>query len=581
MGSASARPPGRRPPRRPGREGRRARRPAVPALPGRGVPRRAARHRARIAVLDRTKEPGATGEPLFQDVVTVLADAVMTGARDRAARRRRRPLRAVQQGVHPGDGRRGVRELAADDPKRRFTVGIVDDVTHLSLDVDRSFALPRRTATWRRSSTGSAPTAPSVRQQEHHQDRLAEGTGRTSRPTSSTTRRSPARSPPRTCGLRRADRLDLPDRAGRRRRLPPVRAAREARRPARDQASGRHGAAQRALPAEEVWDRLPADVQQTMIDRDLAVHVIDAYGIAREVGSAGASTPSCRSPSSSVTGVLPPTRRSRRSRTRSARPTAELGEKVVTATSTRSTRRGRAVRSRSRAGHLDRLHRPDPIERALELPRSTSATCRTSSSGSPPAARRRGRAAAGLRPAGRRDVPDRDGPVGEALDRAGDPDLGPGHLHRLRQVRHRLPARRDPDQGVRGGRARRRARQLPVQAVQGPRPHRAPADRPGRARRLHRLRRLRRDLPGRQPHRRRAQGDRHDAGRRASSDRAADGATSEVIDLESASGSGLRVDPLPGPHEIRTTRSSTARPCSRCSSSPVPAPAAARRPTSS
>jgi len=47
-------------------------------------------------------------------------------------------------------------------------------------------------------------------------------------------------------------------------------------------------------------------------------------------------------------------------------------------------------------------------------------------------------------------------PVREAGHRAGAPDLGSVHLHRLRQVRHGLPARRDPDEGLPGGRRRRR-----------------------------------------------------------------------------------------------------------------------------
>ncbi len=49
---------------------------------------------------------------------------------------------------------------------------------------------------------------------------------------------------------------------------------------------------------------------------------------------------------------------------------------------------------------------------------------------------------------GRRHVPDRDSEVREAGHRPGDPHLGSGHLHRLRQVRDGLPARHDPDEGL-------------------------------------------------------------------------------------------------------------------------------------
>ncbi|HVT80687.1 MAG TPA: pyruvate:ferredoxin (flavodoxin) oxidoreductase, partial [Phycisphaerae bacterium] len=95
----------------------------------------------RIAVLDRTKEPGATGEPLYQDVITALYQAHQAGV------------------LHTGEipqvigGRYGLSskeftpamvravfdELTRNTPKSRFTVGINDDVTHLSLNVDESF----------------------------------------------------------------------------------------------------------------------------------------------------------------------------------------------------------------------------------------------------------------------------------------------------------------------------------------------------------------------------------------------------------------------------------------------------------
>ena len=56
-----------------------------------------------LAVLDRTKEPGAVGDPLYLDVVTALAEAGVHGARGG------RTLRIVVEGVHSGDGESGVR----------------------------------------------------------------------------------------------------------------------------------------------------------------------------------------------------------------------------------------------------------------------------------------------------------------------------------------------------------------------------------------------------------------------------------------------------------------------------------------
>ena len=104
---------------------------AVPALPGRGTARGAAAERcAAIAVLDRTKEPGSLGEPLYLDVVAALTDAAAGGERAAMPRVMRRPLRPVLEGVHAGDGRRRLRRAGASHSRgNRFTVGIDDDVS--------------------------------------------------------------------------------------------------------------------------------------------------------------------------------------------------------------------------------------------------------------------------------------------------------------------------------------------------------------------------------------------------------------------------------------------------------------------
>jgi pyruvate-ferredoxin/flavodoxin oxidoreductase len=99
----------------------------------------------RIAVLDRTKEPGAAGGPLYLDCVSALHDGAG-------------PLQAVPTVVSgcyglaskeftPAMARAVFVELAAREPKRRFTVGIRDDVTHASLDFDPAFSIERPDAT--------------------------------------------------------------------------------------------------------------------------------------------------------------------------------------------------------------------------------------------------------------------------------------------------------------------------------------------------------------------------------------------------------------------------------------------------
>ena len=83
----------------------------------------------KIAVLDRTKEPGSQGEPLYQDVVMALAQA---GRHDVTVIGGRYGLGSKD--THPASVFAVYEELAKDAPKQEFTIGIVDDVTHLSLD---------------------------------------------------------------------------------------------------------------------------------------------------------------------------------------------------------------------------------------------------------------------------------------------------------------------------------------------------------------------------------------------------------------------------------------------------------------
>ena len=84
----------------------------------------------KIAVLDRTKEPGSIGEPLYLDVVSALRGTkwekcVITGGR----------YGLGSKDVQPGDILAAYENLWSDEPKREFTLSITDDVTHLSLPV--------------------------------------------------------------------------------------------------------------------------------------------------------------------------------------------------------------------------------------------------------------------------------------------------------------------------------------------------------------------------------------------------------------------------------------------------------------
>ncbi|MGB2869134.1 MAG: pyruvate:ferredoxin (flavodoxin) oxidoreductase [Bacteroidota bacterium] len=96
-----------------------------------------------ITVLDRTKEAGAIGEPLYLDIVTALSESFATGSS---------PLKSFPKVT---GGRYGLSskeftpamvkgvfdELKKEKPKNHFTIGILDDVAHTSLDYDPTFSI--------------------------------------------------------------------------------------------------------------------------------------------------------------------------------------------------------------------------------------------------------------------------------------------------------------------------------------------------------------------------------------------------------------------------------------------------------
>ncbi len=88
-----------------------------------------------IAVLDRTKEPGASGEPLYVDVLTAISEAQLgiksVGGRYGLSSKEFTP--AMVKGVFEN--------LAVVEPQNHFTIGINDDVTHTSLDYDADFSI--------------------------------------------------------------------------------------------------------------------------------------------------------------------------------------------------------------------------------------------------------------------------------------------------------------------------------------------------------------------------------------------------------------------------------------------------------
>jgi pyruvate-ferredoxin/flavodoxin oxidoreductase len=121
-------------------------------------------------VLDRTKEPGAPGEPLYLDVSAAAVEAEDVGSLPFARRPRvvsgRYGLSSKE--FTPAMVKSVFDELRREQPRRHFTVGIVDDVTRLSLDHDRELDIePEGVVRAVFFGLGSDGTG---RQQELHQD---------------------------------------------------------------------------------------------------------------------------------------------------------------------------------------------------------------------------------------------------------------------------------------------------------------------------------------------------------------------------------------------------------------------------
>ena len=158
---------GHRLPQRPRREGRPGQGPLVPPVrEARSSPRRFPPTVKKIAVMDRTKEPGSLGEPLYLDVVTALAELGMLS-----------DLKVV--GGRYGLGSKDTppssvfaiyKELEKDEPAREFTIGIVDDVTRLSLPEDPDTPQHRSPRHHRVQVLGSGRRRHRRREQELHQD---------------------------------------------------------------------------------------------------------------------------------------------------------------------------------------------------------------------------------------------------------------------------------------------------------------------------------------------------------------------------------------------------------------------------
>ena len=237
-----------------------------------------------IAVLDRTKEPGALGEPLYEDVMTAISEAMIhdtlpfehvprvIGGRYGLSSKEFTP--AMVKAVYE--------ELGKDKPKNHFTVGIIDDVTHTSLDVDPNFSTESpdvvRAVFWGLGADGTVgANKNSVKIIGEETPNYAQGYFVYDSKKSGAVTISHLRFGPHpilgTYLIQRAnfvachqfhflERYNVLDMAE----------------------EGATFLLNSPYGPEEVWDHLPRSVQQQIIDKKLKFYVINAYDVAKQTG---------------------------------------------------------------------------------------------------------------------------------------------------------------------------------------------------------------------------------------------------------------------------------------------------------
>ena len=406
-----------------------------------------------VAVLDRTKEPGAPGEPLYQDVVTALAEEVAAGrARfpDRMPRVIGGRYGLSSKEFTPAMAKAALDELDDEEPRTHFTVGIVDDVSHTSLPVDPDFDTEPddvvRAVFFGLGSDGTvSANKNSIKIIGEHTDLHAQGyfvydSKKAGGVTVSHLRFGP--NPIRSTYLIREARL---------RRVPPVRAPRAHRRARRGRAGCDLPPEQPVRTRRRSGHSSPRRPAAQIVDKGLRFFVVDGYAVAKEAGLGTRINTVMQTCFFALAEILPPRRRDR---------SDQAGDREVL----RQARRDRAHAQLRRGRRRDRARctrwrcRRRVGEGSDDAPAGPGPGARLRPARDRGDDRGRGRPPAGERAARRRDVPDRHRALGEAEHRARDPGVGPGDLHRLREVRAGLPARRHPDEGLRARGRRGRAR---------------------------------------------------------------------------------------------------------------------------
>ena len=253
---------------------------------------------ARLAVLDRTKEPGAPGDPLYLDVMTALSHEAR-GAWDSPAGRAGRcrgslPVATASRprsSTRPASRRSSIELDRGHDRGNHFTVGIVDDVSHTSLPIfpTTSTSSRPRTGSGRSSSVSASDGTVSANK---NSIKIIGEDDRATRPRDYfvyDSKKAGGGHPSRTCasGTRPIRSTYLIQKA---RASSPATSSTSSIAAStcwRLAAPGAVFPAQLAVRRRRVWDHLPREVQARSSKRSSAVFVIDAYAVARDAGMGG------------------------------------------------------------------------------------------------------------------------------------------------------------------------------------------------------------------------------------------------------------------------------------------------------
>ncbi len=256
-----------------------------------------------IAVLDRTKEPGSAGEPLYQDVLTALSTAVMTGERaslpivvgGRYGLGSKEFTPAMIKGVFD--------ELKKERPKNGFTVGIVDDQTNTHIEYDPSFSTEAddvfRAMFWGLGSDGTVgANKNTIKIIGEETDYYAQGYFVYDSKKSGGITISHLRFGPRpiqsTYQIQRANFVAIHQFVF------------VEKYPVLDAAMpGATVLLNSPYPADEVWNHLPRSFQQQVVDKGLKLYAINADEVARATGMGRRINTIMQTCFFAISGVLP------------------------------------------------------------------------------------------------------------------------------------------------------------------------------------------------------------------------------------------------------------------------------------